>query len=111
MLPSMDQVRHALRSTTAAPTIFTPLSLDGTAYCDGAFFANNPTAAAYYEAQRLYPGVPVELVLSIGSGCFFEVETETFEYGWDKVVNQLIESSTDTQRVHETLMNFLPPST
>ena len=36
---------------------------------------------------------------------------DSYEFGWDKLVNQLVESSTDTQRVHETLESFLPSST
>ena len=61
------RVREAIRCTTAAPTLFTPLEIDGTTYCDGAFFANNPSAAVFNEAQRLYPGVPVEcLVRRVG---------------------------------------------
>eukprot|EP00614_Pseudopedinella_elastica_P009286 CAMPEP_0172594524 /NCGR_PEP_ID=MMETSP1068-20121228/13943_1 /TAXON_ID=35684 /ORGANISM="Pseudopedinella elastica, Strain CCMP716" /LENGTH=1018 /DNA_ID=CAMNT_0013392609 /DNA_START=35 /DNA_END=3091 /DNA_ORIENTATION=+ len=108
------KLRHAIRMTSAAPSFFTPLTLDGGIYSDGALFANNPTAVAYYEAQKLFPGVPVELVVSIGSGCFVEKVADEDgkggpEYGWGTIVNQLIESSTDTQRVHETLESFLPP--
>ena len=35
------RVREAIRCTTAAPTLFTPLEIEGATYCDGAFFANN----------------------------------------------------------------------
>jgi calcium-independent phospholipase A2-gamma len=35
---------------------------------DGALMANNPTAVALHEAKNLYPNVPVELVVSLGTG-------------------------------------------
>lgn len=38
--------------STAAPTIFTPLELDGESYFDGAFLANNPTAVRACMAQQ-----------------------------------------------------------
>jgi len=102
------RARHAIRISTAAPTLFTPKEVDGRMYCDGAFFANNPTAAAYYEAQRIWPDVPVEVVVSIGTGTFVEKVAPENAYGWGTIINQLIESATDTVRVHETLENFLP---
>lgn len=33
----------------------------------GALVANNPTALALQEAKRLFPGVPVECVVSLGT--------------------------------------------
>lgn len=105
---STIRARHAIRISTAAPTLFTPKEVSGRMYCDGAFFANNPTAAAYYEAQRIWPGVPVEAVVSIGTGTFVEKTAAENAYGWGTIINQLIESATDTVRVHETLDSFLP---
>ncbi|CAM9306703.1 unnamed protein product, partial [Discosporangium mesarthrocarpum] len=84
-------VRQAIRATTAAPTFFAPLMINGALYSDGALLANNPSALAYHEATRLFPGVPVEAVVSLGTGCFFE-EMKEFEeptLGWDGVINQV----------------------
>ena len=57
--------------------------------------------------QALYPGVPIELVVSIGTG-FNEKETKDSSMGWDLLVNQLVASSTDTEDVHAMLLDFLP---
>ena len=59
-------------------------------------------------AQALYPNIPVELVVSIGTGLNTKY-TNASTLGWDVLVNQLIASSTDTEDVHSLLLNFLPP--
>lgn len=98
----------AVRATTAAPTFFTPVQWEGNLYCDGALVANNPTAIALQEAKVLYPGIPVELVVSIGTG-FYNKNSNVQSIGWDLLVNQLIASSTDTEDVHALLVDFVPP--
>ena len=55
------------RATSAAPTYFEPLGLEGMALVDGGVFANNPAMCAYAEAARLSPGEPVRVV-SLGTG-------------------------------------------
>jgi len=67
-------------ATAAAPTYFPHVSIrDGSAYCDGGLWANNPLLLALAEAQRLFrsaePGTPVVgmtlddiEVLSVGTG-------------------------------------------
>ena len=57
--------------------------------------------------QALYPGVPIELVVSIGTG--FNTKASTSQsLGWDLLVNQIVASTTDTEDVHAMLMDFLP---
>ena len=55
----------------------------------------------------LYPGVPIELVVSIGTG-YYNKNEKLRTMGWDLLVNQLIASSTDTEDVHALLNDFLP---
>jgi len=98
----------SVRATTAAPTFFTPVQHEGGLYCDGALVANNPTAIALQEAKVLYPNIPIELVVSIGTG-YFNQNSNVQSMGWDLLVNQLIASSTDTEDVHALLVDFLPP--
>lgn len=98
----------AVRATTAAPTFFTPVQWEGGLYCDGALVANNPTAIALQEAKALYPGVPIEIVVSLGTG-YLTKATTTSSMGWDLLVNQIVASTTDTEDVHSLLMDFLPP--
>lgn len=44
-------VRQAIRATTAAPTFFAPLMINGALYSDGALLCNNPSAVAFHEAK------------------------------------------------------------
>ena len=74
--------RYALRASTAAPTVFKPVVMGGEMYCDGGIVASNPSAVAIHEARTLFPDVPIELVVSIGTGGFFEQKSEP-RIGWD----------------------------
>ena len=60
--------RAALRATTAAPTFFKPVLMSGELYCDGGIVASNPTAVAVHEARTLFPDIPIEMVVSCGTG-------------------------------------------
>ena len=60
--------RAALRATTAAPTFFKPVLMSGELYCDGGIVASNPTAVAIHEARTLFPDIPIEMVVSCGTG-------------------------------------------
>jgi patatin-like phospholipase/acyl hydrolase len=55
------------RATSAAPTYFEPLALDGRSLVDGGVFANNPAMCAYAEAERLAPA-DAHLIVSLGTG-------------------------------------------
>ena len=75
---------------------------------DGALVANNPTAIAIQEAKMLYPNVPIEVVVSIGTGTHRNQTTSSKSMGWDGLVRQLVISSTDTEDIHRMLLDFLP---
>lgn len=60
-----------------------------------------------YMLQVLYPNVPVEMVVSVGTG-FFNQSSNVQGMGWDLLVNHLIASSTDTEDVHALLNDFMP---
>jgi hypothetical protein len=58
------------------------------AVTDGALMANNPTAVALHEAKNLYPNVPVELVVSLGTGESFlniTIYKSLFYYSFDTI--------------------------
>ena len=103
---SRVNTQRAIRATTAAPTFFTPVLHEGGNYCDGALVANNPTAIALQEAKVLYPGVPVELVVSIGTGAY---NGPVGGYWWDVLLSQIVATSVDTEEVHKLLYDFLSP--
>ena len=58
------------RATSAAPTYFKPVVIDGLEYIDGGFGANNPCAEIYDEVKRMNNHYEkcVYLILSIGTG-------------------------------------------
>lgn len=92
----------ALRATTAAPTFFKPLLSFDELYVDGGIVASNPSAVAVHEARAVYPSVPLELVVSVGTGVFNEVKVPP-RVGWDGVVAQILDSATDAEQVHHIL--------
>lgn len=69
----LHRLSEALRATTAAPVYFDPFTDDnGEVFCDGAVLVNNPTSVAIHEARRLWPGRPLGVVVSVGTGLFNE---------------------------------------
>jgi calcium-independent phospholipase A2-gamma len=101
------KTKTAVRATSAAPTFFTPIQLDGGLFCDGALVANNPSVIAVQEAKTMFPNVPIEFVLSVGTGTFIENKNVN-SMDWGLLVNQLIASSTNTEDVHTMLNDLLP---
>ncbi len=63
--PLLTQV---VRATTAAPTYFPPLSMEGHCMIDGGVFAANPALCAYAQARVMYPEEENILVVSLGTG-------------------------------------------
>ena len=58
------------RATSAAPTYFKPVVIDGLEYIDGGFGANNPCAEIYDEVKRMNNNYEkcVYVILSVGTG-------------------------------------------
>lgn len=56
------------RATSAAPTYFPPLALEGHCLTDGGVFACNPALCAYAEARNRYPLEKEFLLVSLGTG-------------------------------------------
>ncbi|MEA5013512.1 MAG: patatin-like phospholipase family protein [Candidatus Limiplasma sp.] len=63
--PLLTQV---VRATTAVPTYFPPLDMEGHCMIDGGVFAANPTLCAYAQARVMYPEEEEFLVVSLGTG-------------------------------------------
>ena len=92
----------ALRATTAAPTFFKPLLSFDELYVDGAMLASNPTSVAVHEARTVFPDVPIELIVSVGTGRFKEIKVPP-RVGWDGIVAQILDSATDAEQVHHAM--------
>ena len=66
------------------------------------YTASNPTAIAIHEARTVFPDVPIELVVSIGTGGFKELKSEP-RIGWDGIIGQIVNSATDGEQIHHLL--------
>jgi len=73
-------------------------------YVDGGIVASNPTAVAVHEARTVFPGVPLEVIVSVGTGVFTEIKVPP-RVGWDGVVAQILDSATDAEQVHHVLQD------
>ena len=62
------QLWQAVEATSAAPAIFPAARIGGDLLVDGGMVANDPTLLALREAHTLWPGRPVGLVVSLGTG-------------------------------------------
>lgn len=61
-------ILEAARATSAAPTYFPPMEIDGDLYVDGGIGYNNPTEEAIREAHRIWPNRKIGCLVSIGTG-------------------------------------------
>ncbi|GJQ09293.1 hypothetical protein GpartN1_g1084.t1 [Galdieria partita] len=109
------QLWEGLRASSAAPTYFSEMRINGELYADGALVANNPTGVAIHETKKLFPNVPLELVVSIGTGRLTGSELpeatrrKESNLGWNDIITYLINSATSTESIHESLEDLLPP--
>lgn len=61
---------EAARATSAAPLFFEPVTLkaSGATFVDGAMRLSNPIFEVLNEAERLFPGVGLRCIISVGTG-------------------------------------------
>ena len=97
--------RAALRASTVAPTVFKPVQMCGEMYSDGGL-ASNPSAIEIHEARTLFPDVPIEVVVSCGTGQFLTQKASP-TFGWDGIIDQIVKSATDTSKTHHILEDIL----
>lgn len=119
------------RGTSAAPSFFDPFERqekekekvfffggfygfpcrDGLQLMDGGVVANNPAAIAYHEYLKIWGrGVPVTLLLSLGTGVPSTLAVPK-ERGIMETFEQLVDAALSQDRVHEILTDALPPGT
>lgn len=102
---------QAVRASGAAPGYFEEFELDGFVHQDGGLMCNNPTAVAIHEAKLLWPNESIQCVVSLGGGRFIPQVKEQ-DQGFTslkKKILKVIDSATDTEAVHTTIQDLLPP--
>ncbi|XP_062990090.1 calcium-independent phospholipase A2-gamma [Elgaria multicarinata webbii] len=103
---------QAIRASSAAPGYFQEYVLDNELHQDGGLLLNNPTALAVHECKCLWPNVPLQCVISLGTGRYEnEGKTNVTYTSLKAKLTNVISSATDTEEVHTMLDALLPPDT
>ncbi|KAM5303110.1 calcium-independent phospholipase A2-gamma isoform 2-T3 [Glossophaga mutica] len=103
---------QAIRASSAAPGYFAEYALGNDLHQDGGLLLNNPAALAMHECKCLWPDVPLECIVSLGTGRYESDVRNTMTYTSLKTkLSNVINSATDTEEVHVMLDGLLPPDT
>ena len=62
------KIWEAARATTAAPTFFKSIDIDGEPFVDGGLGRNNPIKQVLQEAEIIFPDQHLACIVSIGTG-------------------------------------------
>lgn len=112
------KVWQAVRASTSAPGYFEDFVLDNHVHSDGGILINNPASIAIHEAQQLWPGEPIQCVVSLGTGRYVLPESKDLDDASSSKslgpsslkakITSLIDSATDTEITHRLLQDLLP---
>lgn len=103
---------EAIRASSAAPGYFAEYALGSDLHQDGGLLLNNPSALAMHECKCLWPDVPLECIVSLGTGRYESDVKNAITYTSLKAkLSNVINSATDTEEVHVMLDGLLPPDT
>jgi len=106
--PFQAQIWQVARATSAAPTYFLPIDINGIRYGDGRIGWDNPTMEAINEANYVWPGRPIACVVSIGTGLedAIQLATESKTPSISGVLGQLFRSLTPRQVFELTVAQY-----
>ncbi|XP_010157965.1 PREDICTED: calcium-independent phospholipase A2-gamma [Eurypyga helias] len=103
---------QAIRASSAAPGYFQEYVLGNDLHQDGGLLLNNPSALAVHECKCLWPNVPLQCLISLGTGRYESEGKTNLTYTSLKAkLTNVISSATDTEEVHTMLDALLPPDT
>ncbi|NWW46897.1 PLPL8 phospholipase, partial [Pedionomus torquatus] len=103
---------QAIRASSAAPGYFQEYVLGNDLHQDGGLLLNNPSALAVHECKCLWPSVPLQCLVSLGTGRYeSEGKTNVTYTSLKAKLTNVISSATDTEEVHTMLDALLPPDT
>ncbi|NXN16398.1 PLPL8 phospholipase, partial [Indicator maculatus] len=103
---------QAIRASSAAPGYFQEYVLGNDLHQDGGLLLNNPSALAVHECKCLWPNVPLQCLISLGTGRYeSEGKTNVTYTSLKAKLTNVISSATDTEEVHTMLDALLPSDT
>ncbi|XP_070360854.1 calcium-independent phospholipase A2-gamma isoform X4 [Equus asinus] len=89
---------QAIRASSAAPGYFEEYALGNDLHQDGGLLLNNPSALAMHECKCLWPDVPLECIVSLGTGRYESDVRNAVTYTSLKTkLSNVINSATDTE--------------
>jgi calcium-independent phospholipase A2-gamma len=112
---------EAVRASAAAPTYFEEMRIGNCIHQDGGILVNNPSSVALSEARGIWSGVPLQCVVSLGTGMTLSSRLEPHvgsvttpdskvasSLSWKGKFLKVLDSATDTESIHYTLQELLP---
>lgn len=102
------EVWQAVRASSAAPGYFQEFKFGSSILLDGGMLVNNCTGLAHAEANLLWPGEPIQCIVSVGSGKFKpnKVISANATSLYEKA-HGLLYSATDTETMHLILHRII----
>lgn len=107
---SKHRIWQAVRASSAAPYYLDDFSIGDLRFCDGAVTVNNPAVIAVQEARMLYPGTPIDCVVSLGVGHAPSASRPRGMHSYLDVGSAVVESACSVDRPHEALACMLEMS-
>ncbi|GMH38521.1 hypothetical protein BSKO_06405 [Bryopsis sp. KO-2023] len=105
---SKYKIWQGVRASSAAPYYLDDFHVGGCRFQDGATVANNPAAVAVQQASLLWPGTPIDCVVSVGVGVTPVAKREKSSTTFIENGSVLLESACNVERVDEVLSTVLP---
>ncbi|MXQ85319.1 hypothetical protein E5288_WYG014449 [Bos mutus] len=100
---------QAIRASSAAPGYFAEYALGNDLHQDGGLLLNNPSALAMHECKCLWPDVPLECIVSLGTGRYESDVRNNVTYTSLKTkLSNVINSATDTEGFSISQHHALP---
>lgn len=85
-----EPIWMAARATSAAPTLFDPITIDDVKYGDGSTGWNNPTQEAIAEAHSIWPDRKVRCLVSLGTGLERALQLDDMKQSMPILVSEVV---------------------
>lgn len=103
---------EAARASSAAPGYFEQFVRGKDIHQDGAMFSNNPSGIALNECHVLWPNVPLQCLVSVGSGRYEPSVGPTMDQlSLREKFMKVVDGATNVSGVHSLIYDLLPKGT